>query len=82
MSRHGVLEGTEIRIYTDERPTSATAILLQDATGEAGRGLVSLTNAHSLEHSMLSRPGANLGAAIDTVTSSMPTIVPTPNTPR
>jgi hypothetical protein len=71
MSRHGVLEGTEIRIYTDEQPASATAILLQDATGKAGRGLVSLTNAHSLEHSILSGPEANLDAALDTVLSEI-----------
>ena len=71
MSRHGVLEGTEIRIYTDERPASATAILLQDATGKAGRGLVSLTNAHSLEHSILTGPEANLEAALDTVLSAI-----------
>ena len=71
MSRHGVLKGTEIRIYTDERPGSGTAILLQDTTGKAGRVLVSLTNAHSLEHSILSGPEANLEAALDTVLSAI-----------
>jgi hypothetical protein len=54
MARYGVAEGNEIRVYTDERPTSATAVLLQAAKGEAERCLVSLTNAHSLEHGILS----------------------------
>ena len=71
MSRHGVLEGTEIRIYTDERPASATAILLQNATGKARRSLVSLTNAHSPEHATLTGPGADLDAAIDAVLSEI-----------
>jgi hypothetical protein len=71
MSRYGVLEGTEIRVYTDERPASATAILVQAATEKAGRGLVSLTNAHSLEHAVLSGPGADLDAALDAVVSEI-----------
>ena len=61
MVRHGVPQGTEIRMYADERPTSRTAMLVQTMPGEAGRNLASLTNAHSLEHGLLC--GADAGVA-------------------
>src|SRR4051794_4886324 len=60
MSRHGVPPGTEIRVYTDERPASTTALLAQTTIGDNGHNLTSLTNAHSLEHDILHAPGADL----------------------
>jgi hypothetical protein len=60
MARHGVPPATEIRVYTDERPASATALLAQTTTVDNGRNLTSLTNAHSLEHGILHAPGADL----------------------
>ena len=35
MARFGVEAGTEIRVYTDERPNSSAAVLLQNAVGHA-----------------------------------------------
>jgi hypothetical protein len=60
MARHGVPRGAEIRVYTDERPGSAMALLVQTAAENRRRGLASLTNAHSLEHGIVYRPGADL----------------------
>ena len=60
MTRFGVPGGTEIRVYTDERPASATAILVQTAPRETERSLASLTNAHSLEHGIVHVPAADL----------------------
>lgn len=64
MARYGVPKGTEIRVYSDERPASTAALAFQTATGESGRGLLSLTNAHSLEHGVLSPTGTDLEAAL------------------
>jgi Acetyltransferase (GNAT) domain len=76
MARHGVAEGTEIRAYTDERPASATAILVQTVAEDSGRSLTSLTNAHSLEHSVLcamdSDVEAGLTAAVSQICSDRP----------
>ena len=62
MARHGVPAGSEIRVYTDERPGSATALLLCSTGREAGRCLTSLANAYSVEHAIICRPGADLDA--------------------
>jgi hypothetical protein len=76
MTRYGVPQGTEIRVYTDERLTSATAVLVQTAAGDAGRGLASLTNAHSLEHGILCAqevdPGAGLAAILSEIIGERP----------
>src|SRR5208337_1098004 len=37
MARHGVPVGTEIRVYTDERQGSSTALLLQASPGDPKR---------------------------------------------
>jgi hypothetical protein len=60
MARYGVPGATQIRVYTDERPGSAAALLAQTTTGDDGRNLASLTNAHSIEHGILHAPGADL----------------------
>jgi hypothetical protein len=62
MANYGVPQGTEIRVYTDERPDSVTAVLLQTATGETERSLASLANAHSLEHGIFRAPKADIEA--------------------
>jgi Acetyltransferase (GNAT) domain len=62
MARHGVPAGREIRVYTDERPGSAMAILLCSTGREAGRCLTSLANFYSVEHSIISGPGTDLDA--------------------
>ncbi len=71
MARHGVPQATEIRVYTDERPASATALLAQTTIGDDGRNLASLTNAHSLEHDILRAPGADLEAGLAAIVSEI-----------
>jgi len=71
IARRGVPAGTEIRVYTDERPASATALLLQTAPREDGRGLASLTNAHSLEHGIPHGLGAELETALPAILSEI-----------
>ncbi len=71
MARHGVPRATEIRVYTDERPASATALLAQTTIGHNGRNLASLTNAHSLEHKILHAPGADLETGLAAILSEI-----------
>jgi hypothetical protein len=71
MARCGVPQATEIRVYTDERPGSAAALLAQTTTGNDGRNLASLTNAHSIEHGILHAPGADLESALAAIVSEM-----------
>lgn len=59
MARHGVADGSEIRVYTGERAGEAAALLLQTAAGSAERRLASLTNAYSVEHGVLRAPEAD-----------------------
>ena len=71
IARHGVPQASEIRVYTDERPGSAAALLAQTTRGHAGRNLASLTNAHSLEHGILHAPGAELQTSLAAILSEM-----------
>jgi hypothetical protein len=71
MARHGVPPETEIRIYTDERLASPTALLVQTPAGAAGRSLASLANPHSLEHGVIRGPGANLEAGLAAILSEI-----------
>ncbi len=71
MARYGVPPATEIRVYTDERPASATALLAQSTMDDNGRNLASLTNAHSLEHGILHAPRADLEAGLAAILSEM-----------
>ena len=64
MARCGVPRGTEIRAYTDEHTTSATALLLQAGVGDTERALASLANAHSLEHGILYTPEGDVSAGL------------------
>jgi hypothetical protein len=67
MTRAGVPAGAEIRLYTDELPRPAIALLLQTAVGGPGRRLVSLANAYSVEHGILHRSGADLDPGLDAI---------------
>jgi hypothetical protein len=71
MTRYGVPQATEIRVYTDERPGSAAALLTQTTTEDDGRNLTSLTNAHSLEHGILHAPGADLQTGLAAILSEI-----------
>ena len=71
MARHGVPAGSEIRVYTDERPGSAVALLLQSRAPEVGRCLTSLANAYSVEHGIICRPGTDLDAGFGAIVSEI-----------
>jgi hypothetical protein len=71
MARHGVPEGTEILGYTDKRPGSTTALLMQAATSEGRHVLGSLANAHSLEHGILYAPSTDLEEALARIVSEI-----------
>jgi Acetyltransferase (GNAT) domain len=71
MARHGVSAGTEIRAYTDTRSASATALLVQTVAAETGLRLASLTNAHSLEHAVISPAGSNVASGLAAILSEM-----------
>jgi|SRR5438874_1085029 hypothetical protein len=66
-----VPQATEIRVYTAERPASATALLAQTTIGDNGRNLTSLTDAHSLEHGILHAPGADIGTGLAAILAEM-----------
>jgi Acetyltransferase (GNAT) domain len=67
MARYGVPPATETRLYSDERPGSELALVLQVLDGDGRRRLASLTNAYSVEYSILAAPGADLTAGIGTI---------------
>jgi Acetyltransferase (GNAT) domain len=71
MARYGVPAESEIRVYTDERPGSALALLLRTDVEGAGRRLKSLANAYSVEHGMLCTPGADLEAGLTAILSEV-----------
>src|SRR3954471_19344236 len=50
MARSGVEAGSGIRVYTDERPNSSAAVLLQGVIGTQPLSLLSLANFYSVEH--------------------------------
>src|SRR6516164_6646119 len=71
MARHGVPARSEIRVYTDERPGSAMALLLCSTGPKAGRRLTSLANAYSVEHAIISGPGTDLDAGLAAILSEI-----------
>jgi hypothetical protein len=64
LGRFGVPPGTEIRVYTDERPGSMVAVPLQVSIEEGRRSLASLANFYSVEHNLIAAPGAELGRGL------------------
>jgi hypothetical protein len=67
MARFGVETGTEIRVYTDERPNSSAAMLLQTAFGQPPLSLLSLANFYSVEHEPVSAAGTDLDPALGAI---------------
>src|SRR3954451_454266 len=67
MARSGVEAGTGIRVYTDERPNSLAAVLLQEAVGTQPLSLLSLANFYSVEHGPLSAAKADLDRAMSAI---------------
>ena len=70
MTRYGVPAESEIRIYTDELPEPAVALLLRNTAPE-GRRLTSLANAYSVEHGIVYRPGADFDAGLAAILSEI-----------
>jgi hypothetical protein len=71
MARFGVEAGTGIRVYTDERPNSSAAVLLQNAGGRQPFSLVSLANFYSVEHGAINAATANLDRALDAIVAEI-----------
>src|SRR3954469_23008186 len=67
MARFGIEAGTEIRVYTDERPNSSAALLLQSAAGQSPLSLLSLTNFYSVEHGPVSTATDALDPALSAI---------------
>src|SRR4051812_13610082 len=71
MARFGVEAGTEIRAYTDERPGSSAALLLQTASGQSPLSLLSLASFYSVEHAPVSTATEALDPALDAITAEI-----------
>ncbi len=76
IARFGVESGTEIRVYTDERPNSSAAVLLQAVMGQQPLSLLSLANFYSVEHGPVSAsttaPNRGLGAIVTEILADRP----------
>jgi hypothetical protein len=64
LARFGVQDGTEIRVYTDERPGSSVALLLQTGRDQGSLSLSSLAGFYSVEHGPVSAPDADQHRAL------------------
>jgi GNAT acetyltransferase-like protein len=67
MARSGVEAGTGIRVYTDERPNSSAAVLLQEAVGTQPLSLLSLANFYSIEHGPIGAATADFDPALSAI---------------
>src|SRR5581483_1028372 len=67
MARFGADAGSEIRVYTDERPDSGCALPLQRPAGGQPLSLVSLANSYSVEHGPIRSHDAPLDGALSAV---------------
>jgi hypothetical protein len=71
MARFGVSDGTEIRVFTDERLGSLMAILLQVASEKGVRSLTSLANFYSVEHGFIAASDADLHKGFGAIVSEI-----------
>ena len=71
MARFGVPDGTEIRLFTDERPGSTVAIPLQVVMENNRRCLTSLANFYSVEHGIIAAPGADIEEGLTAILSEI-----------
>ena len=76
MARFGVPSGTEICVFTDERPGSRVAVPLRLVANNRRLGLKSLANFYSVEHDLIAAPDADLkigfGAVLSEIKRSIP----------
>jgi hypothetical protein len=71
MMRFGVETGTEIRVYTNERPNASVALLLQAAIGQQPLSLLSLANFYSVEHAPVGAVTADLDGALEAIVAEI-----------
>lgn len=71
LAQFGAAPGTEIRVYTDERPGSTVAVLLQATMEEGRRCLTSLANFYSVEHGLITAPDADLDRGLAAILSEI-----------
>jgi hypothetical protein len=71
MARFGVESGTEIRAYTDDRPSSSAAVLLQAVNGQQPLSLLSLANFYSVEHGPISAATTDLDRALGAIVAEI-----------
>ncbi|MGD9615223.1 MAG: GNAT family N-acetyltransferase [Alphaproteobacteria bacterium] len=67
MTRFGVEAGTEIRVYTDERPDASAALLLRREREQQPLSLLSFTNFYSIEHGPVSAVTTALHRALGAI---------------
>src|SRR5437868_7637340 len=71
LTRLGLRQGTEIRVYTDERPGSMIAVpLIISASGRLNC-LSSLANFYSVEHGLIAPSDANLEVGLTAILSDI-----------
>jgi hypothetical protein len=71
MAQFGIAPGSEIRVYTDERPGSMVALLLMAVPDGRYRHLASLTNAYSVEHGLVYEVGSNLDIGLRAIVAEI-----------
>jgi hypothetical protein len=71
LGHFGVPAGSEIRVYTDERPDSLIAIPLIVYGGKQRECLASLANFYSVEHDVIAAPDADLDRGLATILSEI-----------
>jgi hypothetical protein len=71
MARFGVETGSEIRLYTDERPNSLAAMPLRTSLGHQPLSLESLANAYSVEHGPVGAGTTDWGHALAAIVAEM-----------
>ena len=71
LTRHGIPLGTEIRVYTDERPGSVIAVPLKLSKIGRLNCLSSLANFYSVEHELIAAPDADLERGLTAILSEI-----------
>jgi hypothetical protein len=71
MARFGVPEGTDVCVFTDERPGSMVALPLQISGDGRPRCLASLSNFYSIEHGAVAAENADLSAGLTAILSEI-----------
>lgn len=71
MARLGVPQGTETRVYADERPGRSVALVLSRSPDRTRRCLDSLTSFYSIEHGIVAAPAAEIEAGLTAIVSDI-----------